>query len=71
MARGATVIANDEARDVYRFEVRKSKTREAAKILIVPASIGSHENEGGRAETESSAHRTEISTESRRRGTQA
>lgn len=39
MAGSATVITADEARDVYGFEVRQSETREAAKIVIVPARV--------------------------------
>ncbi len=41
MAGSATVITDDEARDVHGFEVRQSETCEAVKIVIVPASVGS------------------------------
>lgn len=41
MAGGAAVITDYEARDVHRFEIRQRKTCEAAKIVIVPASVGS------------------------------
>lgn len=36
-----TLIANGEACDVHRFEIRESKNCQAAKIVIVPMSVGS------------------------------
>src|SRR6202050_5278634 len=49
MAGGAAVITDYEARDVYRFEVRQRETFEAAKIAIVPASIGSADQASARS----------------------
>src|ERR1700683_4792719 len=49
MAGGAAVITDYEARDIYRFEVRQSETFEAAKIAIVPASIGSADQASARS----------------------
>lgn len=40
MTGSATVIADHEARDVHRFEIREIKTCEAVKVVIVPASVG-------------------------------
>jgi hypothetical protein len=37
---GPAVIADHEARDVHRFEVRQGETGQAGKIVVIPASVG-------------------------------
>jgi hypothetical protein len=40
VAGGSAVVADDEAGDIYRFEVRQREAGDAGEVVVVPARVG-------------------------------